>query len=119
MSVSYALEQFVQDMEQLVGGQSDPSAVFGRGSSFLERLIQNRELLPEEYRRPSGRGPRPDIGVYALHRGRGVYVSAVVWGPGAHMAPHDHNTWGMIGVMDNGIQETRYRRVDDRQQPDL
>jgi predicted metal-dependent enzyme (double-stranded beta helix superfamily) len=40
----------------------------------------------------------------------------VVWGPGAHVDPHDHHTWGLIGVMTNGIQETRYRRVDDREQ---
>ena len=30
------------------------------------------------------------------------------------MGPHDHRTWGMIGVLENTLTETRYRRVDDR-----
>jgi len=42
-------------------------------------------------------------------------VTAVVWGPGDHLGPHDHRTWGMIGVLGNEITETRFRRVDDRE----
>ncbi len=40
----------------------------------------------------------------------------MVWGPGDHLGPHDHQTWGMIGVWDNVLTETRFRRVDDRTQ---
>ncbi|MCS5654824.1 MAG: cysteine dioxygenase family protein, partial [Dehalococcoidia bacterium] len=40
-------------------------------------------------------------------------VTAVVWGAGDHLGPHDHRTWGMIGILETGITETRYRRVDD------
>jgi predicted metal-dependent enzyme (double-stranded beta helix superfamily) len=115
----YGLEDFVGDMETLVASSPSQDQLFERGSTYLERLINNSVFLPEAYRQPSGRGKTPLIGVYNLHRGNGVYVSAVVWGPGAHIAPHDHNTWGMIGVMDNGIQETRFRRVDDRQRDDF
>ena len=54
-----------------------------------------------------------------LYRGdSGLLVTAVVWGPGDHAAPHDHHTWGMIGVMDNALSETRFRRLDDRQDPE-
>jgi len=42
----------------------------------------------------------------------------VVWGPGDHASPHDHRTWGMIGVMDNALTETRFRRLDDRSRED-
>jgi predicted metal-dependent enzyme (double-stranded beta helix superfamily) len=42
----------------------------------------------------------------------------VVWGPGDFAAAHDHQTWGMIGVMENAIQETRFRRLDDRSRED-
>jgi predicted metal-dependent enzyme (double-stranded beta helix superfamily) len=115
----YGLEDFVGDMETLVASSPSQEQLFDRGSTYLERLISNQDLLPDAYRQPSGRGKTPLIGVYNLHRGNGVYVSALVWGPGSHMPPHDHNTWGMIGVMDNGIQETRFRRVDDRQRDDF
>jgi predicted metal-dependent enzyme (double-stranded beta helix superfamily) len=70
--------------------------------------------VPEVYRQPAPRGRRPGGGSYVLHRGPGLSVVSVVWEPGSHIGPHDHHTWGMIGVMGNAIQETRFRRVDDR-----
>ena len=58
-------------------------------------------------------------GTYMLHYGdNGLLVTTVVWGPGDHIGPHDHCTWGMIGVMDNGITETRFKRHDDRSRDD-
>ena len=112
----YSLEDFVQDMQGLVASQRDQAKLFDRGSTYLERLINNPDALPEEFRRPSGNGRRANHGSYALHRSDGLFVSAVVWGPGDRIGPHDHRTWGMIGVMGNAIEETRFRRVDDGEQ---
>ncbi len=114
----YSLDQFVDDMQGLVARQPEQAQLFDRGSAYLERLIQDPEALPEQFRRPAGVGPRPNHGSYALHRSDGLFVSAVVWGPGDRVGPHDHQTWGMIGVMGNAIQETRFRRVDDRERDD-
>jgi predicted metal-dependent enzyme (double-stranded beta helix superfamily) len=111
---TYALDQFVADMAELINSQPDQAKLFDRGSVYLERLIQNPNAIPEQFQRPVGTGKRPNHGSYALYRGDGLFVSAVVWGPGDYIGPHDHQTWGMIGVMGNAIQETRYRRVDDR-----
>jgi predicted metal-dependent enzyme (double-stranded beta helix superfamily) len=112
---TYYLEEFVADMHELIVSQPDQAKLFDRGSVYLERFIQNPNAIPEEFQRPAGRGTRPNHASYALHRGEGLFVSAVVWGPGDYVGPHDHQTWGMIGVMGNAIQETRYRRVDDRE----
>lgn len=112
----YMLDEFVQDMTELVNAQPAQAVLFDRGAALLERLVRDPESVPEQFRRPSGKGRRPNHGSYALHRSAGLFVSAVVWGPGDHAGPHDHHTWGMIGVIGNGIQETRYRRVDDRDQ---
>jgi predicted metal-dependent enzyme (double-stranded beta helix superfamily) len=111
---AYDLDQFVADMTALVGAHPDQADLFDRAAGYLERLIANPEAIPEELRRPVGHGARANHGSYALHRGEGLFVSSVVWGPGDRIGPHDHQTWGLIGVMDNAIQETRYRRVDDR-----
>ena len=111
---TYDLDQFVADMNELLASQPDQAKLFDRGSACLERLVRNPNCIPEQFQRPAGRGKRPNHGSYALYRGPGLFVSAVVWGPGDRVGPHDHQTWGMIGVMGNGILETRYRRVDDR-----
>lgn len=110
---TYDLEQFIADMRQVLDGAPDQARLFDRGSVYLERLIRNPLAIPEEHQQ-LGRGKRPNHGNFALHRSEGLFVSAVIWGPGDYVGPHDHQTWGMIGVMGNAIQETRYRRVDDR-----
>jgi len=32
----------------------------------------------------------------------------VIWRPGDEARSHDHETWGLVGVVENEIQETRY-----------
>ncbi len=119
VSVKYSLEEFTHDMNSLVDGNVDQDKLFDKGSGYLERLTGNPEAIPERYRSPSGTGPRANHGSYLLHHGEnGLLSTAVVWGSGDHLGPHDHRTWGMIGVLGNSITETRFRRVDDRQRDD-
>jgi predicted metal-dependent enzyme (double-stranded beta helix superfamily) len=114
----YMLDEFIHDMTALVASRPEQASLFDRGSTYIERLVRDPESIPEEFRRPAVGGRRPDGGSFVLHRGPGLLVVSVVWGPGAHVGPHDHHTWGMIGVMGNGIQETRFRRVDGRERED-
>ena len=113
---SYTLEQFVHDMKDLQSGGTDDAAVLDKGSSFLERLVNNPDCIPQEYRVPSNRGNRVH-GSYLLHRSDNLLVSAEVWGPGDHVDPHDHRVWGMIGVLDNTLNEIRFRWHPDETRP--
>jgi len=119
MAIStYTLDQFIADMQELVDAQPDQQKLFDKGATYLERLVTTPDSIPEAFCVPSGKGRRPNHGSYAIHRGPGLFISSVVWGPGDNVGPHDHKTWGMIGVAGNAIQETRYRRVDDRDRAD-
>lgn len=114
VAVNYSLDQFVHDMEGLIASQPDQQKLFDTGSSWLEKLIQDPNAIPGQFRSPTGKGSRPNHGSYLLHNGTdGLQVTAVVWGPGDHLGPHDHHTWGMIGILDNTLTETRFRRLDD------
>ena len=119
-TVKYTLDDFVHEMDQLLASQPDNEKIFDRGSDYLARLIRNPDAIPERFRNPVGAGARANHGSWLLHHSpdSGLLVTAVVWGPGDHAGPHDHRTWGMIGVMDNALTETRFRRVDDRQRED-
>ena len=114
-TVKYSLDEFTHDMESLLKSKPDQQKIFEAGSSLLERLISNENVIPTEYRLPAANGRRPNHGTYLLYQGEsGLSVTAVVWGPGEHLGPHDHLTWGMIGILNNTLTETRYQRVDDR-----
>jgi predicted metal-dependent enzyme (double-stranded beta helix superfamily) len=118
-AVKYSLDEFIHDMESLLREHPDQEKIFDKGSSHLSRLIGNPEAIPTQFRTPVGVGSRPNHGSYLLYQGEsGLLVTAVVWGPGDHASPHDQRTWGMIGVMDNALTETRFRRVDDRSKDD-
>ncbi len=114
-TVKYSLEDFTHDMESLIESQPSNQQIFDKGSAWLERLVSNPDSIPIEFRMPLGTGPRPNHASRMLYQGEsGLQVTAVVWGAGDHLGPHDHLTWGMIGILDNTLTETRYRRVDDR-----
>ena len=36
-------------------------------------------------------------------------VTSMVWRPGDRAGAHNHETWDVIGIIDNEIEETRYR----------
>jgi predicted metal-dependent enzyme (double-stranded beta helix superfamily) len=36
-----------------------------------------------------------------------------LWGPGEHDPIHDHNSWGVIGTISDGLEVIDYRRLDD------
>ena len=113
-AVKYSLDEFIHDMESLLREQPEQERIFDKGSGLLERLVANPSAISEEYLVPVGRGARSNHGSYALYQGdSGLLVTSVVWGPGDHASPHNHGTWGMIGVMGNHLTETRFRRVDD------
>ena len=115
-TVKYSLDEFTHDMESLLKSQPDDQTIFDQGSAWLERLVNNPESIPAEFRAPLGVGPRPNHASRLLYQGdSGLQVTAVVWGAGEHLGPHDHRTWGMIGILENALTETRYRRVDDRE----
>ncbi|MCH8801531.1 MAG: cysteine dioxygenase family protein [Chloroflexi bacterium] len=114
-TVKYSLEEFTHDMESLLKSQPGNQQIFDKGTVWLERLISNPDSIPAEFRLPLGVGPRPNHASRLLYQGEsGLQVTAVVWGAGEHLGPHDHQTWGMIGILENALTETRYRRVDDR-----
>ncbi len=114
-NLKYSLDEFVSDMEGLLVSQPSSQKIFDTGSTWLEKLTRNPDAIPSQFRVPATNGRRPNHGTYLLYQGdSGLSVTAVVWGPGEHLGPHDHRTWGMIGILENTVTETRYRRVDDR-----
>lgn len=114
---TYDIDQFVNDMKELQAKDLDDAKILDFGSSYLEKLISNPDCIPPEYRVPALRDNTRLHGSYLLHRSDDLLVSAEVWGPGAHVDPHDHHVWGMIGVLDNTLNEIRFQWHEDESRP--
>jgi len=104
--MGYTLARFIEDVDAVTARESAPARITAAVAPLLARLVANPEAIPARYRRGGEGGAR---GRYMLHRAPRFNVTAVVWRPGDTAGAHDHATWGVIGVIDNRIQETRYR----------
>jgi predicted metal-dependent enzyme (double-stranded beta helix superfamily) len=109
MTQLYTLDGFINDLDRITRAEESPSAIVSEAKPLLARLLQNPDCLKPEYRQ---RGAA-EYGRYMLHRGKNFNVTAIVWGPGDGAKAHNHDTWGLVGVVENEIQETRFRRLDD------
>jgi predicted metal-dependent enzyme (double-stranded beta helix superfamily) len=103
--MAYTLDNFVADLDRITRAESDATVITERVAPLLSQLVKNPEAIPAQYRR----SPDGQRGRYMLHRAPQFNVTAVIWRPGDRAAAHNHETWGVIGVVDNEIEETRYR----------
>jgi predicted metal-dependent enzyme (double-stranded beta helix superfamily) len=110
MTIStYTLENFISDLDRITRQKTSPRVITERVAPILAQLVKNPLTVPGEFRR---RPPGQRRGRYMLHRAPRFNVTSVVWGPGETAGAHNHETWGVIGVIDNEIDETRYRIVE-------
>ena len=100
----YTLKHLVDDLEAITATESDPAVITATSAPLLARLCRNPDAIPAEYRT----APTGQRGRFMLHRAPRFNVTSVIWRPGDEAASHDHETWGLVGVVENEIQETRY-----------
>jgi predicted metal-dependent enzyme (double-stranded beta helix superfamily) len=103
------LQDFIRQMEELTTTETDPRRITELGKPLLRQLVSRPDAVEERFKRGGSDGH----GRYMLHRAPRFNVTAVVWRPGDRAKAHNHRTWGMIGVIGNEIQESRFRRLDD------
>jgi predicted metal-dependent enzyme (double-stranded beta helix superfamily) len=113
MSDSYSLNDFIGDLERITASESSQEKIVAAAKPLLARLVRRPDCLEPQYRK---RGATA-YGRYMLHRAPRFNLSSVVWGPGDSAKAHNHDTWGLVGVIENEIQETRFQRKDDGADP--
>jgi predicted metal-dependent enzyme (double-stranded beta helix superfamily) len=102
---TYTLQAFIADLDRITREETSSERITERAAPLLGRLVQNPASIPPEYLKstPQSRGR------YMLHRAPRFNVTSVIWRPGDTANAHNHETWGVIGVSANEIEETRYR----------
>jgi predicted metal-dependent enzyme (double-stranded beta helix superfamily) len=112
--IGYSLEKFIEDLDRITRTETSQEKIVAAAKPLLERLVRQPDCLDPKYKK---RGTTA-YGRYMLHRTPRFNISSVVWGPGDNAKAHNHDTWGMVGVIENEIQETRFRRNDDEARKD-
>ena len=109
MAQEYSLQRFIRDMDDITRDANSPATIVAAARPLLAKLVQRPDCVEPKFKK---RGAT-EYGRYMLHRAPQFNVTAVVWGPGDAAKTHNHDTWGLVAVIENEIQETRFRRLDD------
>jgi 3-mercaptopropionate dioxygenase len=105
----YSLQQFIEDLDRITRAQSSPARIVTEAKPLLAELVKNPDCIESRFKEHGGK----IYGRYMLHRAPLFNVTSVVWGPGDGAKAHNHETWGLVGVLENELQETRFKRRDD------
>jgi 3-mercaptopropionate dioxygenase len=109
MADRYALADFIQALDRITRTESSQAKIVAAAKPLLAELVQNPNCIEPRFKQHSGK----IYGRYMLHRAPLFNISSVVWGPGDKAKAHNHDTWGLVGVLENELQETRFQRRDD------
>jgi predicted metal-dependent enzyme (double-stranded beta helix superfamily) len=79
----------------------------------FDLFLKTKDLLPATYKQPK----KNKYSQLLLYKPEDEAFSIVgfVWGSGQTAPIHDHLVWGLVGIYEGAIEETRYRRVKGSQ----
>jgi len=105
------LRRFIGDMTSLVGGagqDKDEAATIEVGAKLLAELVKHDDWLPEAMAKCPPHGYAQNL-LWCDPFERFSVVS-FVWAPSACTPVHDHQMWGLVGMLRGSETSQRFRR---------
>lgn len=116
MTVQKKLDQFEESLRSVLQNYSSNRDIVDHLRPAFEALLQTEGLVPEELKRPK----KEKYSQFLLYKPKDEAFSIVafVWGPGQTAPIHDHLVWGLVGIYEGQVEETRYvkKRSDNEQE---
>lgn len=106
------ISDFVTDIKSATAGIDDPATIIERIAPLAQKMAADTSWVrPEYYDCDDAQG----FGINILHQGpdNTLLVEAIAWLPGRGVAPHDHQTWGVVVGIDGVEVNVDWRRLDD------
>ena len=105
-----ALQPLIQNIEQALSQQHLPTEIIAGLLPDFKQLLQDSAWLPSAFKQP-----HPDYyQQYALYIDPEDRFSIVsfVWGAGQKTPIHNHEVWGVIGVLEGAEISTAFQHTD-------
>lgn len=111
-----AIEDLVGKLKRALAGIDDPAEAAACVAPLLAPLAKDTSWI--EPRLLAG-DESQGFGVTILHEepDPGLLVETVCWLPGRGVAPHDHQTWGVVMGLEGAERNIDWRRLDDGSRP--
>ncbi|WP_052737896.1 cysteine dioxygenase family protein [Bacillus sp. SA1-12] len=104
-----ALQHFEKEVRKVLELEKSEKGIVNILKPHFAKLLETEGLLPQDYRQPR----LEKYSQYLLYKPEddAFSIVAFVWGPGQTAPIHDHLVWGLVGLYEGAIEETRYRKV--------
>ncbi len=111
------LAEYVRTIEEVLDRRPSNRVIVREVSLATKRLVADDRWLDERFRVGN-----PDCYTrHLLHRDpqNRFVVLSLVWMPGQMTPIHDHSCWGVMGLVQNSLEEICYDRLDDGKRRDF
>ena len=114
----YTLNDYVQDMEELLADNPDMPHIIEEGSKYVSKLVSNpailndiltKLVLDDQFLKSQYQAIDPNDIIIYRSPNRLFSLRAFIWEPRVHYPIHDHGSWGLVGVYLNPIRERKYQ----------
>ena len=107
----YGLQDYVHDIGSVLDRHPALPIIIREVSAFTKRLCADDRWLGEPHRTAS----TDHYTRHLLHKdpNNRFVVLSLVWMPGQATPIHDHSCWGVMGLIENSLEEVCYDRLDD------
>ncbi|MEE9392167.1 MAG: cysteine dioxygenase family protein [Planctomycetota bacterium] len=102
-----SVEDYAKSVTEIIGRCNNPADVVREIVPLKKRLLENADICPEFFHRGLDDVPYTRNLLYADPEGRFTVV-AIVWGAAKGSPVHDHQTWGVVGVLKETIDIIDY-----------
>jgi predicted metal-dependent enzyme (double-stranded beta helix superfamily) len=111
MALLPQLQAFEKSVSKVLDEVTPEKEIVNLIKPYFHTLLQTEGLLPEEFRQPK----QTKYSQYLLYQPKDLSFSVVafVWGAGQTAPIHNHLTWGLVGIYEGALEETRYKVVVD------
>ena len=116
MAQAPAVERLVTALKEVTATTDDPREVLSRAEPLVRAMAEDRSWVrPEFYDCDEAQG----FGIHVLNEepDHSLFIEAIAWLPGRGVAPHDHQTWGIVVGIDGVERNTTWMRRDDGSRP--
>ena len=108
----YTLQAFVSDLKSITAATDTPQSVIDQVTPLARRLAETSDWSDPRFRECD---PEQGFGVSILNEeaDHSLMVETICWLPGRGVAPHDHQTWGVVVGIEGEEINCNWRRHDD------
>ncbi len=113
----YGLQEFVHDVGGVLDRRPAMPVIIREVSTFVKQLCADTRWLDEKHRQAS----QDHYTRHLLHKdpNNRFIVLSLVWLPGQATPIHDHSCWGVMGLIENSLEEVSFTRLDDGSRRDF